>query len=393
MEPLDWVDEQLARLEHAGLLRTLPPPLCAAGALVELHGRSVVNFSSNDYLGLASDHRLIDAAARACSQQGVGRGASPLVSGRSEIHNALEQRLAQFLRTESALLFPTSFAANAGVIPALVDRGDAIFGDEKNHASIIDGCRLARAERHIFPHRDVDALEQQLRGSQHYRRRLIVTDSLFSMDGDLAPLPQLGNLAERYNAMLMVDEAHAIGVFGKHGRGVLEHFSETDPRLEQRVHIRIGTLAKALGSAGGFVCGSASLIQWLANRARTYVFSTAPPAALSAAALVALDIVASEPERRTALLNTASTLRQRLQDHGWETGCSESQIIPLRIGSPERTMRLSQLLRDRGYWVPGIRPPSVPPDGSLLRLGLTVAHPDQALASLIEALDTVRELA
>ena len=248
MEPLAWVDEQLAQLEHADLLRTLPPPLRVAGAIVELDGRPIINFASNDYLGLASDKRLVEAAMRACQSHGLGRGASPLVCGRSVVHDSLEQQLAKFQHTAAALLFPTSFAANAGVIPALVDRGDAIFGDEKNHASIIDGCRLARAERHIFPHRDVGALETLLRDGKKYRRRLIVTDSLFSMDGDLAPLSQLGELAERYDAMLMVDEAHAIGVFGPDGRGVVEHFSQTDPQLEDRVHIRIGTFAKALGA-------------------------------------------------------------------------------------------------------------------------------------------------
>ncbi len=390
MEPLGWIDEQLAQLERADLLRTQPPALRAAGAVVELGGRSILNFASNDYLGLASDNRLVEAAICASREQGLGRAASPLICGRSEAHDALEQQLAKFQRTESTLLFPTSFAANAGVIPALVDRGDAIYGDEKNHASIIDGCRLARAERHIYLHRDTHALEQLLRESKKFRRRLIVTDSLFSMDGDLAPLPQIAELAERYDAMLMVDEAHAIGVFGKQGRGVVEHFSETDPLLESRVHIRVGTLAKALGSAGGFVCGSASLIRWLVNRARTYVFSTAHPAALSAAALVALEVVAADPERRTTLLQTASRLRERLQRLDWDTGDSASQIIPLRTGSPASTMRLSQMLRERGIWAPGIRPPSVPEHESRIRLGLTSAHTDEMLDFLVDALQEVR---
>ena len=390
MGPLDWVDEELAQLKRADLLRTLPPPLRAAAAVVELDGRRIINFASNDYLGLASDKRLIEAATRATRDQGLGRAASPLVCGRAEVHDALEQQLANFQRTEAALLFPTSFAANAGIIPALVDRGDAIYGDEKNHASIIDGCRLARAQRHIYPHVDINALESLLQKSQKYRRRLIVTDSLFSMDGDLAPLSQLGQLAEQYDAMLMVDEAHAIGVFGEHGRGVVEHFSQTDPQLEQRVHIRIGTFAKALGVAGGFVCGTAPLIKWLANRARTYVFSTAQPAALGAAGTVALDLVASEPQRRKSLLKKADALRQQLHRHNWNTAPSASQIIPLRTGSPARTMRLSQMLRDRGIWAPGIRPPSVPEDESLIRLGLTAAHTDQMLDFLVTTLQEAR---
>ncbi|NOY40213.1 MAG: 8-amino-7-oxononanoate synthase [Planctomycetes bacterium] len=392
MDPLRWVDDQLRQLEDADLLRKLPPPLRAAGAVVEIDGAQVINFSSNDYLGLAADQRLIEAAANACYQQGLGRGASPLVSGRSELHDQLEKRLAEFFATDAALLFPTSFAANAGIIPALVDRADAIYGDEKNHASIIDGCRLSRAQRHIYPHTDMAALEQMLAGGKQYRRRLIVSDSLFSMDGDLAPLPQLAALAEKYNAMLMVDEAHAIGVFGAQGRGVAEHFATEDPTLEQRIHIRVGTFAKALGAAGGFVYGSSALIRWLANRARTYVFSTAHPAAICAAGLVALEIVDSEPNRRSTVLENASQLRNQLRQRNWDTGPSTSQIIPLQIGSPARTMQIAQLLRDRGIWAPGIRPPSVPPDQSLLRLGITAAHTPQMLDSLVSALSEVREI-
>ncbi len=393
MDPLSWVDEQLTQLERADLLRTLPPPLRTAGASVELDGQTVVNFASNDYLALAADSRLIDAATRACHSSGVGRAASPLISGRSEIHDCLEQQLAKFQRTEAALLFPTSFAANAGIIPALVDRGDAIYGDAKNHASIIDGCRLARAERHIYPHADLDTLEQLLRQGSKFRRRLIVTDSLFSMDGDLAPIPQLAALAEQYQAMLMVDEAHAIGVFGENGRGAVEHFAVADPQLESRVHIRVGTFAKSLGSAGGFVCGSAPLIKWLSNRARTYVFSTAQPAGIAAAGAVALDLVASEPERRNLLLKKAQRLRQLLNQRGWDTGASVSQIIPIKIGSPAATMRLSEQLRQRGYWAPGIRPPSVPDHDCLLRLGLTAAHSDEMIASFVQTLEQVREYA
>ena len=391
MDPLAWIDEQLEQLADADLLRELPPPLRAAGAEVQLEESSFINFASNDYLGLAADERLIEAAAEACRQQGVGRGASPLVSGRSELHDALEKKLAKFFDTEAALLFPTSFAVNAGIIPALVDRGDAIYGDQKNHASIIDGCRLTRADRHIYPHKDVAALDRMLaEGSQKYRRRLIVTDSLFSMDGDFAPLPQLVELAERYDAMLMVDEAHAIGVFGAQGRGIAEHYSTEDPMLDQRIPIRVGTFAKALGAAGGFVYGSSSLIRWLANRARTYVFSTAHPAANSAAGLVALDLVQAEPQRRESLLENARQLRKQLREHGWDLGCSESQIIPVRIGSPGQTMQISQLLRERGIWAPGIRPPSVPPEESLLRLGLTAAHTPEMLDKLVSALADIR---
>jgi 8-amino-7-oxononanoate synthase len=383
MDPLSWIDEELARLSQMGLLRSLPPGLSAAGATVEVAGKKIINFASNDYLGLAADERLANAAAQAFREQGVGRGASPLVSGRSAIHEQLELRLSEFFGTEAALLFPTSFAANAGIIPALVDEEDAIYGDAKNHASIIDGCRLSRAQRHIFPHADMAALEAMLARSEKYRRRLIVTDTLFSMDGDLAPLPQLAELATEYNAMLMVDEAHAIGVFGERGRGVVEHFAAEHPDLIKQVHVRVGSFGKALGSAGGFVYGSAAIVRWLANRARTYVFSTAHPAGISAAGIVALDLVDREPERRQGLLERAGDLRNRLREQGWNTGRSLSQIIPIILGSAERTMQISQALREQGIWAPGIRPPSVPEGESLLRLGLTASHTGEMVEKLL----------
>ena len=381
MNPLAWIDEQLAALRRDDLLRELPPPLDRCGPVVELAGRSLVNFASNDYLGLAGDSRLARAAADACLASGVGRGASPLVCGRSALHDQLERRLAEFEHAEAALLFPSGFAANAGTIAALVDRGDAIFADARNHASLIDGCRLSRAALHVYPHADAAALERMLATAPPARRRLIVTDSLFSMDGDLAPLDEIVPLARRFDAMLLIDEAHATGVWGPGGRGVAEHLGAEDDHA-----IRIGTLSKALGSAGGFVCGSRALVQWLANRARTYVFSTAQPAAASAAALVALEIVAAEPQRRRDLLATARRVRQRLAAQGWSTGASASQIIPVMTGTPAAAVQLSQRLRKAGYWVPAIRPPSVPPGESLLRLSLTTAHSETMIEGLLTAL-------
>jgi len=390
MDPLQWVDAELDRLRGADLYRDLPQPLGAVGARCQVAGRELINFASNDYLGLASDPRLVAAAAESIAEAGLGRGASPLICGRATAHLHLEQQLAKFENTEAALLFASGFAANAGTIPALADEADAIYGDAHNHASIIDGCRLSRAEKYIYPHSDMLALERMLQAGKKYRRRLIVTDTLFSMDGDLAPLPQLGKLAEQYGAMLMVDEAHATGVFGEHGRGAVEHFCTDHPKLHQQVHVRIGTLSKALGAAGGFVCGSQALVAWLANRARTYVFSTAQPAAASAAASEALKIVATEPQQRCNLLRRSAQLREQLQAQGWDTGESASQIIPLRVGSAEQTMRLAQELREHGCWVPGIRPPSVPEGGSLLRLSLSAAHDEEMLTTVVEALAATR---
>lgn len=385
MPPLSWIDDELAALASDDLLRSLPAPLGRQGAVVEHEGRRLVNFASNDYLGLAADRRLVDAAIDACRIGGLGQAASPLICGRSHYHAALERRLAEFEGVEAALVFPSGFAANMGTIPALVDRGDAVYGDAKNHASLIDGCRLSRAERFVYPHVDVAALEQLLREGARYRRRLIVTDSLFSMDGDLAPLAELAELAQRYNAMLMVDEAHATGVFGQRGRGVAEHLG-----VEHAIDVRMGTLSKALGAAGGFVAGSQSLIRWLANRARSYVFSTAQPAAIAAAALAAIGIVEAEPRNGAGLLHTASRLRVLLSSQGWSIGSSASQIIPIIVGSPAVAMQLSVSLRNRGYWAPVIRPPSVPPGESLLRISLTTAHSADMIDGVLAALDASR---
>jgi 8-amino-7-oxononanoate synthase len=385
MNPLSWIDDELRTLGERGLLRELPAALGRQAAIIEHGGRRLVNFASNDYLGLAADERLVAAAIAACRAEGVGRGASPLICGRAAAHAELERRLAEFEGAEAALVFPSGFAANAGVIPALVDRGDAIFADAKNHASLIDGCRLARAETVVYEHRDAGDLERLLAAKPHARRKLVATDSLFSMDGDWAPLVEIVAAARRHGAMVLVDEAHATGVFGPCGRGVAELLGVDDPAL-----IRIGTLSKALGAAGGFACGSRELVAWLANRARSYVFSTAQPAATSAAACAALDIVAAEPERRGRLLETAAWLRGELQDRGWNTGDSASQIVPLLVGEPGTAVRLSAALRERGYWAPAIRPPSVPAGESLLRISLTAGHSREMVEGLVLALEEVR---
>jgi 8-amino-7-oxononanoate synthase len=384
-DPLAWIDDELAGLERAGLRRRLAERNGAQSATVSLDGRELVNFGSNDYLGLAADERLAAAARAAIEREGWGSGASPLVSGRASSHAELERRLAEFEGTEAALVFPSGFSANAGTIPALVDEGDAVLADAKNHASLIDGCRLSRATRFVYPHGDCDALEAMLGDAGHFRRRLVVTDTLFSMDGDLAPLRRLAALAEEFDAMLLVDEAHATGVFGERGTGAVEHFE-----LHHRVHVRIGTLSKALGTGGGFVCGRQSLIDWLANRARPYVFSTAQPAATSAAAIAALDVVATEPHRRQELLQHATDLRVRLSAQGWNTGNSQSQIIPLYVGDPDRTMRLAADLRQAGYFIPGIRPPTVPEGESLLRLSLCYHHTPAMIDALLKALSKLR---
>ena len=432
---LSWLSNELAALDHAGLRRRLSTREGGQAATIVLDGQSLVNFGSNDYLALAADPRLAAAATAAVQSEGFGSGASPLITGHSAAHQRLEQRLAEFEGTEAALVFPSGFAANLAAVTALAGPGDVVFSDAKNHASLWDGCRLSRADVRAYPHADWQQLDVLLARASGYRRRLIVSDSLFSMDGDLAPLVELAEVARRHEAMLLVDEAHATGVFGAAGRGVAEHLG-----VEGAITARVGTLSKALGCAGGFVGGSRPLIEWLVNRARSYIYSTAAPAAISAAALAALEIVIAEPLRRQELLQRAAALRQRLAARGWSlgrsaVGCVErtagevvnsgtmypwsrtqtlekaqhgsepvrathhgskapvlhppyagSQIIPIVVGQPQRTVELSQRLRQHGLLVPAVRPPTVPEGEACLRISLTWGHSEEQIAALVEGL-------
>lgn len=379
-DPLAWLDDRLANLAARGLRRQLATRQGPQRPELSLDGQPLINFGSNDYLGLAAEP-LGAAVRQSLEQTGWGAGASPLVSGRGSFHALLERELADFEGTPAALLFASGCAANLGTVAALVGPPDAIFGDANNHASIIDGCRLSGATYCSYPHRDVAALEALLKSAGRFRRRLIVSDSLFSMDGDFAPLAELAELAEQYQAMLMVDEAHATGVFGEHGRGVCEAAG-----VERGVHVRVGTLSKALGSIGGFVSGQRRLIEWLANRARSYMFSTATPEAAAVAALEALRIIRAEPQRRQLLLERAAEVRQRLQQQGWCTGDSASQIIPIVLGRPEKAVARAAALRSRGLFVPAIRPPAVRPGHALLRISLSSAHTRDQIEQLLEAL-------
>lgn len=382
MNRLGWIDQELAELDEAHLIRRRITCQPVSDALLEIEGRTFVNFGSNDYLGLAGDPRVVAAARQDNGAQQWGATASPLLTGRHPAHDRLEAALAEFEQCEAALLFPSGFAANLGAITALVGPGDAIFSDAKNHASIIDGCRLSRAEVFIYPHPGPERLEEMLRAAKGYRRRLIVTDGLFSMDGDLAPLADLADLARRFEAMLMVDEAHATGVFGEAGRGAGEFMAASSG-----IDVRVGTLSKALGSAGGFVAGSKSLIEWLVNRARSYIFSTALPVGCCTAAQRALEIVIAEPWRRERLLDRATKLRSSLSALGWTMGASQSQIVPLIVGEEAAALELSAQLRRSGLWVPAVRWPSVAPGEARLRISLSYAHTPEMIDTLVAALD------
>lgn len=383
--PLDWLDDELTRLQAEQLRRRPSIRGGAQSRRVVSDGCALLNFGSNDYLGLADDARLSAAVSAALATCGWGSGASPLITGRSALHAELERHLAAFEGTEAALVFPSGFAANVGTLSSLAGPPDVILSDAKNHASLIDGCRLSRARVHVYPHQDLDALQAALRHAASARRRLIVTDGLFSMDGDLAPLPALVDLAQSHRAILVVDEAHATGVWGPSGRGTCEHFG-----VEADVPVRIGTLSKALGSIGGFVAGSQPLIDWLYNRARSYVFSTAQPAAACAASLAALRVVRDEPERRSQLLQRATALRETVRNQGWCIGSSESQIVPLRVRFAEHALLWAEQLRQAGLLVPAVRPPTVPHDESLLRISLTWRHTSADLQELTDCLAELR---
>jgi len=384
-DPLAWIPQQLDLLDAMERRRAIHVRSTRQGAIVSWKGAQLINFGSNDYLDLAADPRLQEAARQAIAAEGWGSGASPLITGRGSAQAELETALASFEGTEAALTFSSGFAANAGTIDALTDRGDVILSDEKNHASIIDGTRLSKATVRVYPHRDIDYLENLLKQCGTFRRRLIVTDTLFSMDGTIAPLDELADLAEQYEAMLMVDEAHATGVFGDQGHGLCEQFG-----VEDRVPVRVGTFSKALGGHGGFVVGSQTLIDYLVNRSRPYIFSTAAPAANAAAMRAGLQIVQGEPDRRYALLQSAKFLRDALREQGWSLGDSHSQIIPVIVGTEALAMELSAKLLRRGMLVPGIRPPSVPDGECLLRISLSSGHTRQHLDTLVQALRELR---
>ena len=371
---------ELARLRAAGLERGLRPVDGAQDSTIVVGGQRVLSLCSNNYLGLANHPEVVEAAVAATRAVGVGAGASRLISGSMRLHHQLEERLAAFKRANACLLFTSGYHANLGVITALVGPRDAVFSDALNHASLIDGCRLSRAAVHVYPHVDMAALEEQLRAAPA-RRRLIVTDSIFSMDGDAAPLAAICDLAERHDAMVMVDEAHATGVLGARGAGLVDALG-----LHERVTVQMGTLGKALGTFGAYVAGSRALIDLLVNTARTAIFTTALPPAVAAAADAALTIVEREPERRAALRRNAAHLRAGLLALGFEVpGEADSHILPVMVGDAESTMALSSALLDRGVFAHGIRPPTVPEGTARLRATVMATHSEAELDAALRA--------
>ena len=376
----------LAQREQQHLLRNLVRLDSAQGPRVTVDGKLVVLLCSNNYLGIAEHPALKQAACAALERYGSGSGASRLVSGNTELHEELERRIAAFKGSESAILFNSGYAANTGVIPAVAGEGDLVLSDRLNHASIIDGCRLSRARTEVFRHRDMDHLETLLRSNTTAPRKLIVTDGVFSMDGDIAPLPDLVTLAERYHAILMVDDAHATGVLGKQGRGTAEHFG-----LEGRVHIQMGTLGKALGSFGAYVTGARDVVRYLLNTCRSYMFSTSLPAAVCAASIAALDVVVSEPWRREKLWDNRNRLAHGLAFLGVSTAPSATPILPLLVGSSDQALRASQEAFTQGIFATAIRPPTVPDGSARLRATVMATHSEEDIDQAVRIFGKLKE--
>ncbi len=343
---------------------------------ITINSKKVLNLCSNNYLGLAGHPQLIEAEIEACKKYGVGSTGSRLITGTMELHTLLEEKVARFKNCEKAILFNTGYMANIGILTSLTNEKDAIFSDEYNHASIVDGCKMSKATKFIYSHCNLEHLESLLKKASKFRNRIIVTDSVFSMDGDIAPLPDIVFLAEKYNAFIMTDDAHATGILGRNGSGSAEFFN-----LKDKIDIQMGTFGKALGTFGAYVAGRKELIDFLINKSRPLIYTTAMPPGTIGATIKALEIVQSEEgkRRREYLLKMAGLLRETLNKHGLNTLNSQTQIIPLLIGDEETTMELSQQLLEKGIFIQGIRPPTVPEGMCRLRISLTVATNFNAL--------------
>ncbi len=378
--PVDEAALGLQRLQESTLLRQRRTVDSAQGPLLTVDGRQYLAFCSNDYLGLANHAALIAGARSGLDRFGVGAGASALICGHSRVVEELEVALAAFVGMPKALYFSNGYMANVGIIPALVGSGDTVFSDSLNHACLIDGARLSNAEIRVYTHGDLTQLEHLL-ATNTGTRKLILSDGVFSMDGDIASVPELLSLCERYNALLLLDDAHGFGVLGTHGSGTLSHFDLCSPRV-----LYMGTLGKAAGVAGAFVAGDATLIEWLLQRARTYVFSTASPPLLASALLAALGVVQSYDTRRQHLRRLIRQLQEGLANLPWRLLPSETAIQALVVKDNALALDLMQALLEQGLWVPAIRPPTVPEHTARLRISLSAAHTSEHVRRLIAAL-------
>ncbi|HZM59859.1 MAG TPA: glycine C-acetyltransferase [Vicinamibacterales bacterium] len=382
--PLAYLDVELNDLRAQGLYRPLRVLDAEQKAHTSIDHRSVVNLSSNNYLGLTTHPRLRERAREALDTLGVGTGSVRTIAGTMAIHVELERRLAAFKKTEAAVVFQSGFTANAGTVSSLLGRDDVIVSDELNHASIIDGARLSRATIKVFPHRDVGAARSILAELPRTQRTLLITDGVFSMDGDLGPLPALCDLADEFGCIMMVDDAHASGVFGRQGRGTIDHFD-----MHGRVDVQVGTLSKALGALGGYVAGSRSLIDFLHRRARPFLFSTSHPPSVAATCLAAVDVLESEPQWMEQLWENTRFFKSGLQALGFDTGISESPITPVVVGDGALAMTLSDQLFEAGVFAQGIAFPTVAKGRARVRTIVTATHTRDELEFALEAFGRV----
>ena len=383
--PLDYLGEQLAAWRRAGTYQPLRVLESESAPQSRFDGHDVINLASNNYLGLTTHPKLREAALEATRKYGVGSGAVRTISGTMSVHMQLEERIAQFKNVEASVVFQSGFAANSGTVAAILGPEDHIISDALNHASIIDGCRLSRAKIHVFAHKDVPAAEKILAElSAVPGRKLLITDGVFSMDGDIAPLPGLVEIAERYGAIMMVDDAHSSGVLGRSGRGTLDHFA-----LHGRVHIQVGTLSKAIGALGGYVCGSRDLIDFLYARARPFLFSTSHPPSVAASCLAAFDVLEAEPALIENLWNNTRYFKKALTDSGFDTGMSETPITPIMVGEARRAHEFSRGLFEEGLLATGIGFPTVPEGKARVRTIVTATHTREQLDRAVEILRKV----
>ncbi len=382
MECLEWINDELKQVHDSNLFRYLTELQTGQSPEVTIGGKNYILLASNSYLGLSVDPRVVKAAEEALRKYGTGSGGSRLVSGSSDLHRQLEEKIARFKNTESAILFSSGYLANIGTISSLVGPDDYVYSDELNHASIIDGCRLSKANLRIYNHLDFEQLDSLVSGDSNPGKKLVVTDTVFSMDGDLADLKVLAGICEKHNAMLMVDEAHATGVLGERGSGATEYFG-----VEERVPIVMGTLSKAVGSLGGYIAGSRELIDFIRNRVRSYIFDTSLPAASLAASLKSIEIIENENESRKHLWKMIEIFKSGLSELGYNVIPSNSAIVPILTGDPGPTLRIAEKLREEGVFTPAVRPPSVAPGKCRIRSSLMSSHTEQHIKKALSAFE------
>jgi glycine C-acetyltransferase len=383
--PLQYLSDQLDGWRKAGTYQRLHVLESACEPMSKYDGREVINLASNNYLGLANHPKLKEAAISAIQKYGAGSGAVRTISGTMSLHMELERRIAEFKKSEACVVFQSGFAANAGTVSAILGPEDHIISDALNHASIIDGCRLSRGKIHVFPHKDTTRAEAILKElSDKPGHKLLITDGVFSMDGDIGPLPELVNIAERYGAIMMVDDAHSSGVLGRNGRGTVDHFG-----LHGRVDIQVGTLSKAIGVLGGYVCGSRDLIEFLYHRARPFLFSTSHPPSVAASCLAAFAILEHEPERIDQLWENTRYFKAGLKSAGFDTGLSETPITPVMVGEAKTAHEFSRRLFDNGLFATGIGFPTVPEGKARIRTIVTATHTHEMLDRALEILERV----